>query len=1071
MQDPFNDNDFDFFQSNQEQNGQYLNSDRYELDFNDDPFQDDKQEFSDQENEDFGTAEDLQLQHNFGTQQIFHSNDDFYCQGYPNNQNLFDQDDDLDMEKANFLETRSAFEDRDFQRFDNQNDDDCHNLNDGCGRNNEEMDYGLDSTFHTFYPDALANRTLLPLENEMQQDMLFDDSIFVKEQFCQDTMLIKSIPQARLDQMDEISSFEDTHFKANKYQTAAKNKNVKFDPQVQQIEFTEIGRVTRNRTRLQSQEEEKFLQTAGRRDIFARKNDIYGANGFMNSQARDQIENQMSDKGQEQSCQSLKKRFTSLKNLEEVKVSPICGHQSTESDTQSSTKSINEKERKDSLSANEIQQPQPPQTCDQLNEIDQIQQDQTSQSDKYYKKFDFFYKRTCFRLVSEYFKHLFSPYQKSWVEQRKKTCIKTLIAEFAQKYFGYIIDDLPQNFKQEFIAFLTGMVHSHRHNKKEEALITERPIDFDVIRDTMYKYSKRAQEKFFKEPILCFFFVWFIQSKDGVDSTLSKFTDKGQEYLDRLKTELAELNQEALQSLTSRVQDSKCETLLRFLGLKKRDKLTVSYQRRVEKFLLDMEEKPVIINNFKHQDYQFRELKSDHLLGPKVISPNRWQSEKQRIQENADKNKILFTEAYNDKTKHFTFRERQQDKEIQPGMKFTAKNTLEQVADTLMNSIMVGGMSSKENFHSNLKNSGTNFHQNLGESETKKHQNNLTQHKDQSYGGLFSNYFGRMGSLPNLKPEQKQIHIDQNKLTNRGESPLKSEMRNNFNQAKSKKVLQNSAQKFFSAVSPKELRSDLHIKTHFKGAMSMRVLKIQDSKPQNQIQQNIQQNFGFQTQRESKATNIFKISKPAMNDFSNPILMKRDQTQLKMNSSNLQSAQQVLKDFKSIYQPQQNSEYNHQKLNIIKLNEIPLQQQNQAAPLKKQTSNLGISQFRKSLNDFSSIVDIDENDNNLGNTSLSKFRNREHNSIHNQSSHKNVNDNLMELSRNVLTNCHVIPQIKGGSGIFLKKGQGKQLSKNQQNYEEINFGSAVSPINRTNEMNNLTKGNVSFTRLLNTSNI
>jgi hypothetical protein len=30
--------------------------------------------------------------------------------------------------------------------------------------------------------------------------------------------------------------------------------------------------------------------------------------------------------------------------------------------------------------------------------------------DKYYKKFDFFYKRTCFRLMAEFYKLLFSPF-------------------------------------------------------------------------------------------------------------------------------------------------------------------------------------------------------------------------------------------------------------------------------------------------------------------------------------------------------------------------------------------------------------------------------------------------------------------------------------------------------------------------------------------------------------------------------------------------------------------------------------------------------------------------------------
>ena len=35
-----------------------------------------------------------------------------------------------------------------------------------------------------------------------------------------------------------------------------------------------------------------------------------------------------------------------------------------------------------------------------------------SHPDKYYKKFDFFYKRTCFRLMAEFYKLAFQPFQK-----------------------------------------------------------------------------------------------------------------------------------------------------------------------------------------------------------------------------------------------------------------------------------------------------------------------------------------------------------------------------------------------------------------------------------------------------------------------------------------------------------------------------------------------------------------------------------------------------------------------------------------------------------------------------------
>jgi hypothetical protein len=51
-----------------------------------------------------------------------------------------------------------------------------------------------------------------------------------------------------------------------------------------------------------------------------------------------------------------------------------------------------------------------------------------SESDKYYKKFDFFYKRTCFRLMAEYFKLSFQPYQKQWIDQRRRTDLKELIS-------------------------------------------------------------------------------------------------------------------------------------------------------------------------------------------------------------------------------------------------------------------------------------------------------------------------------------------------------------------------------------------------------------------------------------------------------------------------------------------------------------------------------------------------------------------------------------------------------------------------------------------------------------------
>lgn len=37
-------------------------------------------------------------------------------------------------------------------------------------------------------------------------------------------------------------------------------------------------------------------------------------------------------------------------------------------------------------------------------------------------------------------------------------------------------------------------------------------VDFQIVRDTMYKYSKKAEEKFFLDPCMSFFFIQFATS-------------------------------------------------------------------------------------------------------------------------------------------------------------------------------------------------------------------------------------------------------------------------------------------------------------------------------------------------------------------------------------------------------------------------------------------------------------------------------------------------------------------------------------------------------------------------------
>ena len=75
-------------------------------------------------------------------------------------------------------------------------------------------------------------------------------------------------------------------------------------------------------------------------------------------------------------------------------------------------------------------------------------------------------------------------------------------------------------------------------------------IDFTLVRDTMYKYSKQAQKRFFEHPALAFLFAWFASSNEGLGFIQAKYNEKGAEYLDRIYQEIETLKKQALQALS-----------------------------------------------------------------------------------------------------------------------------------------------------------------------------------------------------------------------------------------------------------------------------------------------------------------------------------------------------------------------------------------------------------------------------------------------------------------------------------------------------------------------------------------
>jgi hypothetical protein len=64
---------------------------------------------------------------------------------------------------------------------------------------------------------------------------------------------------------------------------------------------------------------------------------------------------------------------------------------------------------------------------------------------------------------------------------------------------------------QELIKYTTSIlsiVLSHHYQKEEIlSMVKDTPVDFSRVRNTMYKYSKKVEERFFADPCYAYFFV------------------------------------------------------------------------------------------------------------------------------------------------------------------------------------------------------------------------------------------------------------------------------------------------------------------------------------------------------------------------------------------------------------------------------------------------------------------------------------------------------------------------------------------------------------------------------------
>jgi len=163
-----------------------------------------------------------------------------------------------------------------------------------------------------------------------------------------------------------------------------------------------------------------------------------------------------------------------------------------------------------------------------------------SKSEKYYKQFDFFFNRSCFRIMTEFYKVKFNKFYKdqmtllkrdqsgAYKQKQKqggltgtgKEEMDALILMFLKQTFGDDVVRPEGKDRNQMVNSMIMIVFSHRYSKGDRFIVeaekhADSLVDFSLVRDVMYKYSKKAQERFFAHPIEAFFFSAFALSDEG----------------------------------------------------------------------------------------------------------------------------------------------------------------------------------------------------------------------------------------------------------------------------------------------------------------------------------------------------------------------------------------------------------------------------------------------------------------------------------------------------------------------------------------------------------------------------
>lgn len=172
--------------------------------------------------------------------------------------------------------------------------------------------------------------------------------------------------------------------------------------------------------------------------------------------------------------------------------------------------------------------------------------------------------------MSEYYKYLFAVFVDQYLKEQNisalpslQTITKAEVEYILTRFLDDMFDGISQKINSKemvskLVVALSAILFSHRYDKKDQFIIecqeSGSEINFNIIRDVMYKYSKKAQRELLSRPQDAFFLMNFASTQKGRDFIEQK--EKGcaeqddQERVKRIFSEIENLTEQAKNTLS-----------------------------------------------------------------------------------------------------------------------------------------------------------------------------------------------------------------------------------------------------------------------------------------------------------------------------------------------------------------------------------------------------------------------------------------------------------------------------------------------------------------------------------------